>query len=268
MLERIPVWILSAGVAVGVATCVQLGLLLARSIARRRAAEDQAGESVGSVVGALLGLLAFMLAFTFGMAAERRGVRIELLLNEVNSIGTTYLRAGMIPEPHRSASRAILREYVDLRLDAAEHAEHLLANLHKSTELQRSLWTHAEALADVNLKNPDIVSLYVDSLNETIDLQTSRVVIGRVRIPSVVWIAFGLLIVLTSLAVGYSFGKLASQPRRVMTAMLSIALAIVLFVIFDLDRGNQGFLKVNQQPMYELRSQLAEPTTGASTTPG
>jgi hypothetical protein len=110
MFEQIPVWMLSGIVALSVAAFVQLGVLLERHIARSQPAQDQSGEGIGSVVGALLGLLAFMLAFAFGMAAERRGERIQLLLDEVNSIGTTYLRTGTIPEPHRSASREILRE--------------------------------------------------------------------------------------------------------------------------------------------------------------
>ena len=56
---------------------------------------------VGAIVGAILGLLAFLLAFTFGMAASRFETRRELVLDEANAIGTTYLRAALLPEPHR-----------------------------------------------------------------------------------------------------------------------------------------------------------------------
>jgi hypothetical protein len=260
MLEAVPVWLLSLGVAVGVAAFVQLGAVLAQRIAQGQAAEGQTSEGIGAVVGALLGLLAFMLAFAFGMAADRRSARMGLLLDEVNSIGTTFLRTGVIPEPHRSKSRQLLRQYVDLRIDAAEHPDRLSANLQKSADIQRQLWTHAESLADADLKNADIVSLYLDSLNETIDLQTSRVTVGGLRIPSVVWITFAGLIALTSFAVGYNFGKLSSQPCRLMTAMLSASLALVMLLIFDLDRGNQGWLRVNQLPMYQLRDQIAAPS--------
>jgi hypothetical protein len=258
MLESVPVWLLSVGVAVGVAVFVQLGTFIARRIARGQGV-DQASEGIGAVVGALLGLLAFMLAFAFGMATDRRSMRVGLLLDEVNSIGTTFLRTSVLPEPHRSASRDLLREYVEMRINAAEHPENLSANLRKSADIQRQLWNHAETLADADLKNPDIAALYIDSLNQTIDLQTSRVTVGRLRIPSVVWVTFGLLIALTSLAVGYNFGQLSSQPTRLMTAMLAVSLAVVLFLIFDLDHGNQGWLKVNQQPMYDLRDQIAAP---------
>jgi hypothetical protein len=259
MLEQVSVWLLSAGVVVVVAVCVQLGILTARHVAQGLRDEDKGGEGMGAVVGAMLGLLAFMLAFAFGMAADRRNARKDLLLDEVNSIGTTYLRAGMIPEPHRSDSRSLLRRYVDLRLDLAEHPDHLQTVLQESSDIHRQLWIHAEALADADLKNPDIAALYVDSLNETIDLQTSRVTVARYRIPPVVWLTFALLMILSSLAVGYNAGQSSTRPHILMTGLLSASFGLVMFLIFDLDHGNQGWLKVDQQPMYELRDQLAAP---------
>lgn len=55
--------------------------------------------SAGSVVAASLGLLAFMLAFTFGIASNRYDARKQIVLDEVNTIGTTYLRADTLPSP-------------------------------------------------------------------------------------------------------------------------------------------------------------------------
>jgi hypothetical protein len=258
MLERFPVWLLSLAVAVFVAASVQVGIRVAQHLARRRPEQEPGGDGIGAVVGAMLGLLAFMLAIAFGMAADRRTSRKELLLAEVNAIGTAWLRADLIPEPHRTASRELLREYVNLRLDAAEHPERLLANLEQATALHGRLWTHAAALADADLKNPDIVSLYVEALNETIDLQTSRVTVARYRIPPAVWLTFAILASLSSLAVGLNFGR-NSNRSHLMTAMLSVSLGVVMFLIFDLDRGNQGWLKVDQEPMYQLRDGLAAP---------
>ena len=67
------------------------------------------------MVAATLGLLAFILAFTFGLAASRFDSRMQVLLDEANAIGTTYLRAGMLPEQGKQI-RALLREYADARL--------------------------------------------------------------------------------------------------------------------------------------------------------
>jgi len=258
-VDQIPAFLLSLGVAAAVAACVQSGIRLAqRNLGRRP--DLQAHDGVGAIVGALLGLLAFLLAFAFGMAADRRAARKDLLLTEVNSIGTTWLRTDLIPEPHRSASRALLRRYVDLHLEGAEHPDSVSASSAEATQIQSELWTHAAALAEADLKNPDIVALYFNALNKTIDLQTSRLTVSSYRIPGVVWTTFAVLTVLSSLAVGYNFGQKSGQPQLLMTAMLSISLATVLFLIFDLDRGNRGWLKVDQGPMYDLREQIAAPT--------
>src|SRR5882757_7695151 len=93
---------------------VELGFRLARNRLRRSLGEDQA--PVGAIVGATLGLLAFLLAFTFGLAAARFDSRKGFVLEEANAIGTTYLRAALLPEPQRAEIRALLREYVDMRL--------------------------------------------------------------------------------------------------------------------------------------------------------
>jgi hypothetical protein len=190
LFEQVPLWAIMAGTVVIVLASIQGGLLTAR-LQRGKHDKEEAGP-IGSVVGATLALLAFMLAFTFGIAASRREMRRDLLLEEVNAIGTTYLRAGLIPEPQRSEVRAMLRTYVDLRLDAYDHPERIPVALDQSQELQKRLWSHATALAEADLKNPDIVSLFVDSLNQMIELQTKRVTVGRYRIPTVIWTVFGI----------------------------------------------------------------------------
>ena len=53
----------------------------------------------GVLVGSILALLAFLLAITMGMASDRFDTRRGLVLEEANSIETTYLRAGYLPDP-------------------------------------------------------------------------------------------------------------------------------------------------------------------------
>jgi len=58
-------------------------------------------------------------AFTFGIASELFQTKRQLLLDEVNATGTAFLRAGLLLEPHRSETRKLLSEYVNLRIDLA-----------------------------------------------------------------------------------------------------------------------------------------------------
>ena len=97
---------------------------------------------MGAVVGATLGLLAFLLAFTFGMAASRYDTRKQLVLQEANAIGTTYLRAEFLQEPQRSDIRNVLREYAALR---AQGVTLLMtpAVMAQSSALHDRLWADA-----------------------------------------------------------------------------------------------------------------------------
>ena len=185
LLDAFPLWGLFVATIVVVILSIEGGYRLGKF---RRARSDQEKEApVGAIVAATLGLLAFMLAFTFGLAASRFDARRMIVLDEANAIGTANLRAGLLPEPHRSAIRQLFREYVDVRLEAVNPAavEEAIA---KSGEMHRALWSQASELAAQD--NRSIVTgLFVQSLNEVIDLHAKRVMFGlHNRIPELVWL--------------------------------------------------------------------------------
>ena len=93
-LEKIPLWGVFCLTVAMVLVSIWIGTFLGQR--RRRKPDHEAEASLGAIISATLGLLAFMLAFTFGIAAERFQTRRQLLLEEVNAIGTTYLRAGLL----------------------------------------------------------------------------------------------------------------------------------------------------------------------------
>src|SRR6516162_6932392 len=114
-LDYIPLWALVGSTVVLTFLAVEAGFRVGRW--RQRRAEHERETPVGAIAAAILGLLAFLLAFTFGMAASRFENRRKLVLDEANAIGTTYLRAALVPEPHRTQIRTLLRDYVDVRLE-------------------------------------------------------------------------------------------------------------------------------------------------------
>ena len=115
LLDALPLWGLFIAILFIVLVSVECGYRLGEYRRSRHEQEKQA--PVGTMVGATLGLLAFILAFTFGLAAARFDARRQVLLDEANAIGTTYLRAGMLPE-RTEEIRVLLRNYVDTRLEA------------------------------------------------------------------------------------------------------------------------------------------------------
>ena len=73
--------------------------------------------NISALEQSLLGLLALIVGFTFLMALTRFETRREAVLNEANAIGTTALRARLLPEPHRTETLKLLREYAQIRID-------------------------------------------------------------------------------------------------------------------------------------------------------
>jgi hypothetical protein len=101
--------------------------------------------------------LAFILAFTFGLASSRFDNRRQLLLDEANALGTTYLRAGMLPEWGEEVRR-LLRDYIGHRLDAVRSGD-VTEGIRRSENIQQQVWTEAETVAQKN-PNSIVVGLF------------------------------------------------------------------------------------------------------------
>jgi hypothetical protein len=254
-LDQLPLWALSLLTLAGVLLATEAGFVLGRY--RDRRPEHEKESLVGAAVAATLGLVGFMLAFTFSVAGSRFDARRQAVLDEANAIGTTYLRAGILPDGRGENIRQLLREYVDNRLEMSRTRE-IEKGLLRSNELHRRLWDEAEAIAK---KHPESieVGLFVQSLNETIDLHTTRVVTGLYnRIPLLVWIVLYGLTALAMIGVGYHAG-LSSSARSLAFPMLAITFSAVMFIVADLDRPQEGMLRVGQQVLVDLRATMGQP---------
>lgn len=253
-LDALPLWGLFLAVLLLVLLSVEGGYRLGRY--RRSRSQQEKEGPVGAMVGATLGLLAFLLAFTFGLAAARFDTRREVLLDEANAIGTTYLRAAMLPE-RREEIRALLREYVDARLEAVQLGN-VAEGIRRSEHLQDQLWAQAVAIGEDN-PNSIVVGLFIQSLNEVIDLHAKRVTAGlRNRIPGAIWIALFAVAVLSLGAMGYHAG-LSRTSRSLAEVAVAITFSAVIGLIADLDRPQEGTLKVSQQALLDLQQSMHAP---------
>jgi hypothetical protein len=214
---------------------------------------DEKEGPTGMIVGSLLGLMAFLLAISMGMASDRFDTRRGLVLAEANSVGTTYLRAGYLPEPASSRSRDLLREYVPLRIASNDLAK-VQAQLSRSVEIQNQLWSIAEELA--RSAPSDVIALYIESLNETIDLHETRMTSGLyARVPATVIFLLLLGSTLSLGMMGYSAG-LTRRRGPVTAVVLVVVLGAVTTLVVDLDRPRDGLLTVSQKPLMDLQEQI------------
>jgi hypothetical protein len=208
----------------------------------------------GYIVSGVLGLLALMLAFTLAMAVDRFDVRRSLVLQEANAIGTTYLRAQVLGEPHRSRISTLLVDYVDNRIALAsvqpgEDGAKLLAD---NDRMLTDLWAATAAAFD-SISNLDFSSAFIETVNNVIDLDTARKASRLAHVPTEVLVLLSGYIVVTAGVIGYVLTGFRGQLAG---AFLITLLTISLLLIIDLERPTRGGIVESQAPMELLRESL------------
>ncbi|HCE44612.1 MAG TPA: hypothetical protein DET40_13785 [Lentisphaeria bacterium] len=248
ILDYIPLWVLFVMTITLVMLAVEAGYLLGKSHQGRHVDTSP----VSTMVGAALGLLAFMLAFTFGMSGNRFEIRKELVVEDANAIRTAYLRADLLNESERTMTRILLREYVDIRIDVSLHPEHRSINsLARTEQIQDQLWA-----IGLKLSQKDPNALFLQSLNNVFDNHNKRISIAFTnRIPGTIWLVLYAMLFFSMAAVGYYSGITVSRSRLI-AVVLAVAFSAILILIDDLDRPQQGFLKVSQQAMISVRNKM------------
>ena len=152
-----------------------------------------------------------VLAFGLTLAVGRYEQRRVAVVDEANAIGTSYLRAQTLAEPQRSQSLALLRTYTDTSIRLSREVPGSTAartTVAASGALQRKLWRLAgQALAGAPIASAP--RLYVDSLNNTFNAQTTRIASRNNRVPGAV---LTLELVGASAALGL-LAPLSRDPR-------------------------------------------------------
>jgi hypothetical protein len=212
---------------------------------------------LGVVEGGILAVLGLLLGFTMSMAVTRFEVRKQLVLEEANAIGTSYLRTQLLPAPESMEIASLLREYIVVRLqyaDAGDDIDRLQATREQAARLQNKFWTRAVAYGQKD-PSPVKVGLLLQSLNQVIDLESARWMAFQNHVPPTVIYVNCIVALLATILVGYGFGH--EGRRQVFSmSMLVLAIMVVLAVIVDLDQPRQGFIKGSQQPLVDLQHRL------------
>jgi len=251
-LDALPLWAFFLAATAAAVLAVEVGYRVGRW--RHAHVAEEKDAPVGAMVASILGLVAIMLAFTFNLAASRYDARREAVLEEANAIGTTWLRSRLLPEPQRSETAGLLREYVDVRLKMVATGA-IAEGIVRSEAIHEELWSRGVAAAGMDTASI-MTGLFLQSLNEMIDLHAKRVQVGlRSRLPFSVWISIFTLALVGMVSTGYQAG-LSATRRSPTQVLLALAFAAVLFLIVDLDRAREGMFQVSQESLTDLQQTL------------
>jgi hypothetical protein len=108
------------------------------------------------------------------------------------------------------------------------------------------LWVLTVPIA-VNNPNSIIVGLFVQTLNDVIDLHN--------RIPFAIWAALYGISVFSFAAMGYHSG-LTGTTRSLVSIAVAFTFSVVIVLIADLDRSQEGALKVSPQALIDLQRSM------------
>lgn len=243
VVDYIPLWVLFLLTCALSVIALELGFRLGMHHGKTKVPLD-------SMVAAMFGLLAFILAFTFGLAATRFDNKRTVVLEEANAIGTTYLRSQYLPKPYNESIPPKLKEYVVERLNAVKTND-IDKLVQKSTAIREDLWKQTISMVNEGYTS-DVYALYIESLNEIINLHSKRTfLIFGIRVPNILWIILFLLLVLSFGSMGYISGFRECRNIGV-SLLIIIAFSSVIYLIADLEKSQEGFIRVSQQPLKDV----------------
>ena len=169
-----PTWLIVAGLVVLTAPAAMIGYRAGRS-----EEQDESERAFGVRTGlksTIFGLVALILGFTYSMTSSRFDDRQRIVLDEANSIGTCYLRAGLLSQVNarahpRHAAPLHGRPHPAVRRGA--RPRRLPAQSAEMDAQLDALWRSVEASAR---SEPDVTrnSQIVPAANAVIDLSSTR----------------------------------------------------------------------------------------------
>ncbi len=255
ILDRFPLWAVYLGTVIIAFVATEIGYRFGIWLRRRNPSfgESDAG---GIVVGGMLALLAFLLALSVATVVGQHNDRKALVVTEANAIGTAYLRAGFLSEPDRTTSRDLLREYVAVRLAPATDRTLFESSLARSEEIQVQLWRIVAEQVNQGEESATM-ALYVESINEVIDVHTLRLTAIERRLPRRLGIMMYGAIILSFLLMGVAASRDEKPLPRLATLLYALALTAIFVIVVDLDRPQGGLVTVSQQALADLLNLMA-----------
>ena len=251
-----PIFVFTTFFIVGLLmACIEFGRRI-----RLRRREEKWSSGLGAIDGAVFGLMALLLGFSFSGAVSRFDARRELIVQETNIIGTTWLRVDLLPEAAQPLIRNDLRAYLDARLAFYQNLRRdrakALEDLARSEKLQLKIWTES-IVAAKQTSSPAVLTLVAGSLNEMIDITTMRSVALQTHPPLAMYATLVLLAVASSLIAGFGMGDTEKRPW-LHTLVFAASLALTVYTIIDLEFPRVGLIRVDRydQALVNLRNTM------------
>ncbi|MGB5485820.1 MAG: hypothetical protein WBN06_00325 [Lysobacterales bacterium] len=252
-LDTLPIWAFFVGMIIVVLATAEIGFRIGIRLQDRSSSPGDS-RMTGAVVGGMLGLVGFLMAFSIGITIGNHSERKTMVITEANTIGVAWLRAGFLDEPDSVSLRKLLREYAEVRLDAANEVISLQDAVSRSEQLYGEMWIIIERGVKQGNDSDIMVSL-VEAVNDVIKTHSLRITAAHKRLPRIL----GLVLIMSTILSFLLVGVASSADRKRDTAaiiLFALVFTSVLMIMIDLDRPQEGTLTVSQTAMEAMLRQI------------
>jgi len=201
-----------------------------------------------------LTLLALIIGLNVAMAIYHYDQRTNNEEREANTIGTEYLRVGVLADTDANKVCRLLQEYLNQRILFYNTGDpKALERVDTDTaQLQVKLWNAARSAA---LANPTpVLALVVSGMNDVIDAQRYTQAAYWDRIPPGAWSLMAAIAIFANVMIGY--GSRRETQEKGIFFILPIVLAISFMLIADIDSPRGGLIHVRPLNLESLAQWL------------
>lgn len=237
------------------------GLMLAGwFLGTKMRSADSGVSSSTRIEDGSLALFALLLAFCFSGAASRYDTRKDLLSRDAVAIGELASVGSMLQNPDRQDLRNEIRRYVaqriefgPMRLDDPKMPQ-VIKEGRDSQERMLAIIRRAVA----NNDTPSVHAPLLNAFNAVTEAHDRRLFAVRDHVNG----SIVMMLVFFGVFTTFTMGRLQDRTGR--GSLLKISsyiglVALVFFVIMDLEQPRRGLILVSQVPMQELSQSLQGP---------
>jgi hypothetical protein len=207
-------------------------------------------SAAGVFYGITLGLVAVGTWTTYTEVearVEREAAEIAALYRDISSY----------PEPVRSRTQALLREYTDHVIDHAWPQQRIGAMPTGGDEILITLQKTFAAFDPATNGDTVVHAEVFAKFNDLVEGRSLRLQAVRSGLPGAMWalVVFGGVI---TLGVGWFFVAEKRAALRLLTGLLAALVGLLVFIMVEMDRPFRGGFGISAAPYELVRSQLME----------
>jgi hypothetical protein len=258
-LYSIPIWVIGLLLTVSMCVVSYAGLVVARRWVlphlKIQSDDSQFGGAITQSVVVFYGLVVALIAVSVW---QKYGQVSDVVSGEATAIAALWRDFGGYPEPQRTPLRAELRGYTEQIFNEAWPLQHKgqipTVGVVWMNRLQGMLYGYEPASEGQKLLHAETLRAY----NHFILMRRLRLDAVDTGLPGILWalILSGAVVCMTS---AYFFRIEDARYHALMVILLALFVAMVIFVVFALDRPFRGDLAIPADSYRLIYDQLMKP---------